>query len=34
MSMTIKEIADELGVTKPAIRKQMDESFRKHHPDC
>lgn len=29
MSMTIKEIADELEVTKPAIRKLMDDGFRK-----
>lgn len=29
MTMTIKEIADELGVTKPAVRKLMDDSFRK-----
>lgn len=31
MSMTIKELADQLGVSKTAVRKYMDEDFRREH---
>ena len=29
--MTIKELAEQLGVSKTAIRKKMDENFRKEY---
>ncbi|WP_375663970.1 hypothetical protein, partial [Bartonella sp. CL63NXGY] len=28
---TIKQLSDELGVTKPGIRKQLNDSFRKRY---
>ena len=28
---TIKQLSDELGVTKPGLRKQMNDSFRKRY---
>ena len=31
MSMTIKELADTLGVSKTAIRNHIDENFRSNH---
>ena len=31
MSMTIKQLADELGVTKTAIRKRFTDEFRANH---
>ena len=30
-SYTIKQLSDELNVTKPGIRKLMTNSFRKRH---
>lgn len=33
MMKTIKELADELGVSKTAIRKHMDEDFRAAHTE-
>ena len=33
MSMTIKELADQLGVSKTAVRKYMDEDFRREHTE-
>ena len=31
MSMTVKQLADSLGVTKTAIRKRFTEDFRANH---
>lgn len=31
MEKTIKQLADDLGVSKTAVRKYMDEAFRAEH---
>ncbi len=31
MEMTIKQLADQIGVSKTAVRKHMDEDFRAKH---
>ena len=33
MIMTIKELADQLGVSKTAVRNYMDEDFRRKHTE-
>lgn len=33
MSKTIKEVADALGVSKTAVRKYMDDDFRRKHTE-